>query len=85
MYSKLRPESQWGWQEIFLNRIMFHLDTLTWMKTKDAQKRVPLYRPKLFVPDFMPQQSAPGEISKGAEAHTTDDIRAILGRKRVSK
>ena len=78
MYSKVRPELQWGWQEIFLNRIMYHLDTLVWMKTKDAQKRVPLHRPKLFTPPFMPQQSAPGEISKGAVVHDTDDIAAIL-------
>jgi len=68
---------------MFLNRIMFHLDTLVWMKTKDAQKRVPMHRPKLFTPPFMPQHSAPGEMSKGAEAHTTDDIRNILEKKRV--
>ncbi|HRJ06866.1 MAG TPA: hypothetical protein PK911_04965 [Candidatus Saccharibacteria bacterium] len=53
------------------------------MKTKDAQKRVPMHRPKLFTPPFMPQHSAPGEMSKGAEAHTTDDIRNILEKKRV--
>lgn len=81
----MRPETQWGWQEIFLNRIMFHLDTLVWMKTKDAQKRVPQQRPKLFIPEFMPQHSAPGEASKGAEVHDTDEIREILARRRVSK
>lgn len=61
------------------------LETLVWQKTKDATKKIPQHKPKLFTPDFMPNQSPPGEISKGAEVHTTDDIRAILDRARVSK
>lgn len=64
---------------------MFNLDTLVWSKTKDAQKKIPLNRPKLFTPDFMPQHSEPGDISKGATIHTTDDIRDILNRKRTNK
>lgn len=85
MYTAVKPEAQWGWNEIFLNRIMYHLDTLVWMKTKDAQKKLPRHRPKLFTPNFMPQQSEPGAISQGAEVHETEDIRAILSRKRVNK
>jgi len=52
------------------------------MKTKDAQKKLPRHRPKPFIPDFMPRQSAPGEINKGVEKHDVDDIKAILARKR---
>lgn len=52
------------------------------MKTKDAQKKIPQHRPTLFIPDFMPQKSAPGAINKGVEVHTTDDIRDILALKR---
>lgn len=71
--------------ELFLNRIMFSLDTLVWMKTKDAQKKAPLHRPKIFTPSFMPQHSEPGQISKGAEVHTTDEIDRLLKLPRKNK
>ena len=85
MFRQYRPEAQWGWKELFLNRIMYSLDTLVWMKTKDAQKKAPLHRPKLFTPSFMPQHSEPGQISKGAEVHTVDEIKDLLSRPRVNK
>jgi hypothetical protein len=83
VFTKLQPAVQWGWSEIFANKMVYLLETLVWAKTKDAQKKLPRHRPRLFAPDFMPQHSAPGEISKGAVVQTTDDVRAILARPRV--
>lgn len=80
---KLQPAAQWGWGEIFENKIVYLLETLVWQKTKDASRKNPLHKPKLFTPEFMPQHSAPGEISKGVEVHTTDEIRDILSMPRV--
>ncbi len=50
---------------------------LVWMKTRDAQRKAPRNRPKEFVPDFLG-----GDISKGAEVHTTNEIRDILSMPR---
>jgi hypothetical protein len=52
------------------------------MKTKDATKKPPKNRPKIFTPDFMPQPQD-GEAVKDTEAHTTDEIRDILAKPRV--
>ena len=82
LFTKLQPAVQWGWSEILANKMVYLLDTLVWMKTKDAQKKVPKNRPRIFMPDFMPQQSPEGEISKDAVVHTTDDIRALLEKPR---
>lgn len=77
----MQPALQWGWSEVLQNKMVYLLETLVWMKTKDAAKKPPRNQPKLFVPDFMPQPGS--EISKGVEVHTTDDIRDILAKPRV--
>ena len=79
----MQPALQWGWSEVLANKMVYLLETLVWMKTKDAAKKPPRNQPVLFRPEFMPQQSPEGEISKGAEVHTTDEIDAILAKRRV--
>lgn len=83
VFTKLQPAVQWGWGEILANKTVYLLETLVWMNTKDAQKKFPQHRPKLFTPDFMPQHSAPGEISNGAVIRTTEDIRDVLSKPRA--
>lgn len=78
----MQPALQWDWNEVLQNKMVYLLETLVWMKTKDASKKPPRNQPKLFVPDFMPNQGS-REISKDAEVHTTDDIRDILAKPRV--
>ena len=60
------------------------LEVLVWQKTKDATKKVPQHKPKMFVPDFMKQQTAEQKaINAGTELHEVTDIRDILSMPRV--
>jgi len=81
-YAKLAPASQWGWSEIMANKMVYLLETLVWMKTKDATKKPPQNRPKPFIPDFMAQPKTETDPNEAIEAHTTDDIKDILSRPR---
>ena len=85
VFIKYQPALQWGWSEVLQNKMVYYLETLVWQKGYDPKKKAQhlARRPKLFRPDFMPQVSAEGEISKGAEVHTTDEIDAILAKPRV--
>ena len=80
VYAKLDPATQWGWQELLLNKAANALEFLAWTKTKDATKKAPQDRPKPFMPDFIPQ---PKDVAEGLESHTVDDIREILAKARV--
>lgn len=83
VYAKLAPASQWGWNEILANKTNYLLETLIWMKTKDAYKKPPQNRPKQFTPEFMDQPNIGEPVDKDTEAHTPDEIRDILARPRV--
>lgn len=78
VYTAFNPASQWGWSEILANKTNYFLETLIWMKTKDAQKKPYKNKPTIFVPDFMKRSSDKSPINKDSEAHTTDDIKSIL-------
>lgn len=83
VFTVLHPAVQWGWGEVLTNKMVFLLETLVWMKTKDAQKKMPQNKPKFYVPDFMQAPPEESAINAGKEVHTTDDIRDILSRPRV--
>lgn len=82
MFAKIQPATQWGWSEILANKANYLLETLVWMKTKDATRKPPQNRPKPYMPDFMPQPKGEDQVAEGTEAHTTDDIKEILARPR---
>ena len=65
---------------MFLNKIAFYLENLVWMKTKDAQKKMPQSKPKFYIPDFMQQTPDKSAINEGSETPDTEDIRDILAR-----
>lgn len=77
VFAKVNPASQWGWNEILQNKMVYALELLVWMKTKDAQKKSQPNRPVPFVPEFMQ-----AIVDKDAEAHTTEDIKNILSAPR---
>lgn len=83
VYAKVAPASQWGWDQILANKTNYLLELLVWAKTKDAQKKVPVNKPKPFIPDFLEQPPSEGDANKDIEVHTTDDIREILAKPRV--
>lgn len=80
IFIALQPAAQWGWNEIFTNKMVYLLDTLVWMQTKDARKKLPRHKPKLFMPDFMPKPD--NDITKGLMAADPDTIKDLLARPR---
>lgn len=78
VYCAINPALQWGWPEVLANKTNYLLEILAWQKTRDGQRKRPTQKPKIFVPEFM--QS--GEVGKEAEAHSVDDIKAILAMPR---
>lgn len=78
----IEPANQWGWQEILLNKIAYLLEVLVWQKSKDAQKKAPHHKPKLWLPDFMKKAQQKSEISKGAVSADVDTIKEILAKPR---
>lgn len=78
VFSAVKPANEWGWGEILTNKMVYLLELLVWMKTKDAQRKAPQHKPKPFVPEFMG-----GQVAKEAEAHTVDEVKDILSMPRV--
>ena len=82
-FVKQKPELQWGYEELFANKMVFYLETLVWQKSKDAAKKFPLLQPKLFIPEFMQAvMTDPTKTTIDGEAHTTEDIKDLLARPR---
>lgn len=66
---------------MFLNIVAHKLDTLVWMKTKDAQKKVPQEQPKLTWPSFLEHLFKPKNKAE-VQAHDVDDIKLLLSKPR---
>lgn len=77
VFAAINPAAQWGWNEILQNKMVYALELLVWMKTKDAQKKSQPNKPVPFVPEFMRN-----EVDKDKESHTTDEIKSILSAPR---
>lgn len=76
----MHPANQWGWSEVFQNKIAYLLEIIAWQNATPAKKgeiaRHKRNKPKPFVPDFMKGEEK--KTDKGAETHTVDDIKSIL-------
>ena len=83
VFTAMQPALQWGWSEVLQNKMVYLLETLIWQKGYDPKKKAQhmAAKPKLFVPEFMAQANE-SDISKDIEAHTTEEIDAILARPR---
>lgn len=81
VFVKLQPASRWDWQEHFLNRVDFWLETLVWQNStpsKPGEKaRHAAQRPTLFRPEWMPK-SDDNDIKKDTVAAPVDEIKHIL-------
>lgn len=81
----IHPINNWDWTHILLNRIGYWVETLAWQKTKDGQKKTPQNPPKLFKPPFMMSEAERNAMNGENEAHSVDDIKAILARSRIAQ
>lgn len=81
----MQPATQWGWQEVFMNRIMYLLEVIVWQNatpTKKAEKAKHLAaKPEPYRPDWMPKREAEG-IKKDTVAADVDTIKDLLSRPR---
>lgn len=76
----MSPPNQWGWRDVLANKANNLLEQIIWQNSNmGVKKSKQTAKPQPFIPDFMRQ---PGELSKEAEVHTTDDIRDILAQPR---
>lgn len=85
VYRVLQPASQWGWQEVFLNRIAYYLEVIIWQNATPSEKgkkaQHAAAKPELYRPDWMPKRDAEG-IKKDTVAADVDTIKDLLSRPR---
>lgn len=76
------PSTEWGYNEIFQNKIVHLLETIIWQNStpsKPAEKaKHKAEQPKLFVPEFMKKGNEEAEGGKETMLLDTDEIDRIL-------
>jgi hypothetical protein len=74
--------NQWGWLEVLLNKLIYHVEILAWQNTKDATKKPPKNAPKLYVPPFMEAVDRARAMTKDAAPKKVEDLKAYLAKPR---
>lgn len=86
VFKKLEPATEWGYDEIFLNKIVYLLDTIVWQNgtpTKAGEKaKHKQQQPKLFIPTFMKNKETKDGIAKDTVSLDVDEVKDILSRPR---
>jgi len=86
VFAKLQPATQWGWNEIFQNKIVWLLETIVWQNATPSEKgkRAAHKRlaPQLYRPDFMPDEKKEA-LKKDLVSADVDTIKELLARPRV--
>lgn len=84
VYRKIQPAAEWGYSEVFQNKMVFLLETLIWQKAFDPKKKAAhmAAKPKLYVPEFMKKKQGKDGIAKDTVALPVDEVKAILARPR---
>lgn len=85
VFAKVQPASQWGWEESFLNKAVYLLETIVWQNatpSKPAERaKHKSEKPEMYRPDWLPKAEK-SDISKGVIAADTDTIKDLLSRPR---
>lgn len=80
-FAALNPAAQWGWQEMFLNKVTYLLELKLWQDTPVAASKKASHnakKPKPFVPEFMKQQQPESAINEGIDRMSVDDVKSWL-------
>lgn len=78
----MSPANQWGWAEVLANKTNYLLEILIWQNANMGKKKSKqTKKPEPFIPDFMDKPKK-GGISEGVEAHSVDQIKAMLDGRR---
>lgn len=82
----LQPATEWGWHEVFLNKIVYLLEVIVWQNATPSKKgekaKHMAMKPELFRPDFMPKQPGATEANRDLVAADVDTIKDLLSRPR---
>lgn len=86
VFKKIQPATEWGYSEVFMNKMVFLLETIVWQNAtpseKGKQARHKTQKPKLFTPEFMKKLNNNEGIAKDTVAADIDTIKDILSRPR---
>jgi len=86
VFKKLEPATEWGYDQIFLNQIVWLLETVVWQNAtpskKAEQARHKTQKPALFTPEFMKKSGVVEGIKKDTVAADVDTIKDLLSRPR---
>lgn len=84
VFKKIQPATEWGYSEIFQNKMIFLLETLIWQNSFDPKKKAQhtAQKPKLYVPPFMKKAMGDEGIKKDTVAADVDTIKELLARPR---
>jgi hypothetical protein len=82
----LQPATQWGWNEVFNNRIVHLLETIIWQNATPSEKGKKAQhmskKPQIYRPDWMPKTHNDSSIKKDTIAADVDTIKELLARPR---
>lgn len=80
VYRKIKPDNNWGWSEMLLNKANYLLELILWSRTEDATKKHPQFKPTPFVPPFSEKSE---KKKKEYDARSLDEIKDILTKPRM--
>lgn len=84
MFKRVQPATEWGYQDIFMNKMVWLLETLVWQKAYDPKKKSQhlANKPKLYVPEFMRKAMDAEGIQKDTVSLDVDEVKELLARPR---
>lgn len=88
VFKKIEPATEWGYEEIFLNKVVHLLETIVWQNStptkKAEQAKHKAQKPELFTPEFMKKHNTPADvgIKKDTVATDVDTVKELLARPR---
>lgn len=82
----MQPATEWGWQEVLLNKISYLLEVIVWQNATPSKKgekaKHMAQKPVMFMPSFMPKQPGSTDQNKDLVAADVDTIKELLARPR---
>lgn len=82
LFTAINPAAQWGWSESLANKTNYLLELLLWQNATPSKKgqiaKHKRDKPKPYVPPFMKPKQPEGDINKGSELRSVDDVKSLL-------
>lgn len=84
VFKRIQPATEWGYSDIFQNKMVYLLETLVWQKSYDPKKKAAhmAAKPKLFVPEFMQKAMGSDGIKRDTVSLDVDEVKDLLAKPR---